>query len=508
MREIVRSENSFGHQQFAGIEWNPERLFNYHILVIENSNTIEALTFNENIEWLYKKWMIGEDVHFTIPTKTVEWNVEESLVPQVMGQQEKNEYLARKVQKLVQQQYSLQQQQKFEQEIEALATQLDTNTSQEQQHTINEAAKALDEKIKQAVALTKNISLEQKWHENGISSDAYFDLKPRITTIFDKLKKARANNYDVNYNTISPKVEAAFAQSKTAENFNETRKDLIALQKELIAIPLERWQKNELMTRLNDAFDHINGRQDAWRKTEDDKRAGHTATLQQQYDTIIPQALSSSFSDGFGMLKDLQELTNKSSIQREKRDFFYNALNEAFTTLKQKADGENEANYTLASKQVEVAIVSSQNAELFKDSRSILTAAQNELKDIRLSKKQKDELFGKIRTAFDELNKRQDAFYNERKKENRSQLENVLTNFRRILSRKIEGIENLYQAKSNIEAKKGMIKISKNSTSDLAEQFEQRLVEITQKIEEAEKDIVQLEQKVQKIEGEINEARK
>jgi hypothetical protein len=502
MREIVRSIQG-NNTQFATIEWDEKDLYNYEIIMLQSDDNDDLQPFNETIEALYKKWLVGDEISLTVKTHKYQWNLNENFVPNILNQIEKNEYLARKAQRLVQNHFSKINTEAFIAEINTINNNIDKETINEQFTAINEAAKTLDEKIKNAVALTKNISLEQKWAEEGIDTNSYLDLKFKVNAIFEKLKNIRLNAFHINYNIIAPKVEAAYAQSKIDENFSETRKDLIALQKEVLAIALERWQKNELLDRLRNAFDHINTKQDAWRLLEDTKRNEQAETLQKQYDYIVPQAVNSTFSEGFTMLKDLQDLTNKSSLPRERRELFYTTLDTAFNTIKQKADDENNANFDLANKQVELAISSSSNENLFKDARQILITAQNELKEIRIGRKQKDELFGKLRVAFDALNAEQDAYFNQKKKENRFHLEDALLNIKRICSRKKEGIETLYQAKANIEAKASIIKPDKKSDGSVANQFQERLVEITAKVEAAEKDIAQLEKKIEKMEKEL-----
>jgi hypothetical protein len=505
MREIVRSENNFKHQQFGAIDWNTENPFEYTITVFNNSNDLNQMIFNENIESLYKKWLVGETVEFTIPSTNYNWNIKENFIPTVFGIAEKNEYVARKAQKLIQLYYCTNQTALFETEIRNIENKIAETTAIENQNVLFDECKTLNEKIKIAVAKTKNITLEQKWVEDGIFNENFLALQPRINEIFEKLKHVKAAEFNINYNTIAPKVEAAYIQAKTDENFGDTRKEMIALQKEVIATPLERWQKNELMDRLGAAFDSINARQDEWRLQQDTKRAVQTEELQTEYETIIPKALESNFNDAFTMLKNLQETTNKSSILREKRDDFYKALDEAFTTIKQKADTESEANYALASKQIEVAILASNNTDLFKDARAILIDAQNDLKEIRLGKTQKDELFGKLREAFDKLNAEQDAYFVKRKSENKNKLEDLVQNLKRTLQRRKEGMESLYNAKSNIEAKASVIKVDKKSDGTIANMFTERLVEITAKVAGAEKDIADLEKKIEKIEKELTE---
>lgn len=507
MREIVRSAQE-NNAQFAAIEWNEKELFQYQVLLLQSNENEDQRLFNEAVETLYKKWLVGEESIFTIKTQSYQWNLKEQLVPTLLNQPEKNEYLARKAQKLIQQHYNNVTSEKLDAEIAALLNRLTGEVSNDQFAKINSDAKAMDEKLKNAVVASKTISEEQKWVENSIDNSTYLNLKLKLNTVFDQLKQARANSFDTNYNIIAPKVEAAYAQSRTDENFNETRKDLIALQKEVIAIPLERWQKNELMDRMRSAFDHINTKQDAWRLNQDAKRIEQTEALQKQYDLVIPQAINSPFSEGFALLKDLQDFTNKSSVLRERREQFYTALDEAFKAIKQKADSENDANFEIATRQVELAISTSANMELFKESRQILIAAQNELREIRLGKKQKDDLFGKLRVAFDTLNTEQDEFFSKRRKENRNQLADTLQQMKRILARKKEGMETLYTAKSNVESKASIIKVDKKSDGTIANQFKERIVEITAKVEAAEKDIAQLEKKIGKLEHEISESEK
>ena len=508
MREIIRSVNDT-NSQFVTIEWSTTNLtFNYTLTVVQSADCADTILFNEAVEMLYKKWLVGETVTFAVPTQQYNWNLQQQLIPTVCNTTDKNEYLARKAQKLIQQQYSQIQAAQFDAQIVDLHNALPTNATNEVVSTITLKAKQIDEAINAAIAATKNITLEQKWVEQGIDNQAYLQLKPQINAVFEKLKQLRENNYYVNYTTISPKVEAAYAQSKTDQNFNETRKDLIALQKEVIAIPLERWQKNELMDRLRTAFDHINTQQDTWRIQEDEKRNELTNALQKQYDVILPQATNSTFAEGFTLLKNLQDITNKTSVLREKRETFYTQLDAAFKTIKEKADTENEANFEIATKQIVLAITTSQSVQQFKEARQILVTAQNDLKEIRLSKQQKDDLFTKLRTAFDALNAEQDAYFKQRNQQNRSQIEDALQNLQRVLARKKDGIQTLYQAKDNVAAKTLNIKVDKKSDGSVANMFTQRLTEITAKVTEAETDIAQLEKKIEKLQKELKEEEK
>jgi hypothetical protein len=64
MREIVR--NTVGdNTQFAAIDWGNSDLFNYPVFYFESADhDADPLPFHENVEWLYKKWLTGEEVSF------------------------------------------------------------------------------------------------------------------------------------------------------------------------------------------------------------------------------------------------------------------------------------------------------------------------------------------------------------------------------------------------------------------------------------------------------------
>jgi archaellum component FlaC len=505
MREIVRSVKD-NNTQYAAIEWNEHDIYNQKLFYFESDDhAADALVFHENIEVLYKKWLLGEEVQFKIEKKQYNWNIAENLVPTIALQKDKNEYLGKKVQRKIQQQLNQKQTTIFSKTIQELRDKITTGTSNEELQAISAAAKEIDEQIKKAVAVTKNITLEQGVVQHGIGTEEYVQLKNELATLFNKLKQVKDDTAFNNYNILGARVEALYAQSKSSENYNDTRKEIIELQKELFTANLLRWQKDELIARIRSAFDTINARQDEWRSNQNVVKTEQATALQAKYDEIIPKALDLNFSDGFAMLKNLQEVTNITNLSKESRDVFYVKLNEAFTTIKTKADEENDANYTLAQKTVEVAIVSSNSTELFKDARIILTSAQNDLKEIRLNKSHKDELFGKLRTAFDELNKKQDEYFTQRKKENNEHLQNLSQTLKRALVRKEEGMERLYTAKQNIQDKTGMFKNAKPGTNDLLNQFLERLTDIDKKIAGAEKELEQLKKKIEKIEKEVTE---
>jgi hypothetical protein len=502
MREIVRS-NKNSLQQHAAIDWDSDNQLIYHITLLQNEDNNDELAFNNSVEAMYKKWLMGEDCTYTANTKSILWNVEEKPIPDFLYEPEKNERLAKTAQRRIQAAYSASNSLLYDQQLSELIQKISVATEAETILTLTNEAREIEESIRNAVQKTKLQNPKQKWATDGLLNEAYLPLKSKLNQLFDSLKDNRTNVHHANYNLVAPKVEAFFALSKAPSHFSEARKELIALQKEVAALQMERWQKNELLDRIRAAFDNINASQEASRQLQDLKRSEQTEALQKQYELIIGQANSLPFAEAFALLKDLQDTTNKAQILRDSRSTFYSRLDEAFKAIKQKADSENSANYTIASKLVSLAVETSKQADLFKDARQILISAQNDLKEIRLGRQQKDELFAVLRSAFDQLNEEQEKFYAQKRQENAGRLEEALRNLKRIVARKKEGMEALYSAKQHAESKTSIIKVDKKSDGTIANQFLNRVKELTQKIEVAESDIAQLEKKIEKMEGEL-----
>ena len=500
MREIVRSQLD-NNIQFAAINWDSTTPYNYTILLLQSDDSHDLSLFNQNIEWLYKKWLAGEETAFTETIHTHVWNTQAQPLPTLLNTAEKNEYLGRKAQKLHAQQLSQYTCNALTEKLNALTTTIQNCTDVSLVNELQQQLKTQDALVQTINNQTKALTLQQTLPEACLILPDYLTLKQQLNAAYDALKQIKTNATHANYNTIAPLVEVAYVQSKTDGNFKETRTHLVTLQKQLIATNLERWQKNELMDRLRTAFDNLNNRQDVYYTELDTEREAQTLDLQKQYDLIIPQAVNSPTTEGFELLKNLQLITNKATIQREKRDSFYTQLDEAFTKIKQQADEEQAGNYDLAKQQIKLAITDSKNMDLFKNARAILVDAQTQLRETRLSKKHKDELYTLLRDAFDELNTEQDTYYQQKQKENKDKLADVLQHLKRNLARKQEGIETLYHAKTNIESKTLVIKVDKQSNGSIAAQFNERLTSITTKVADAEKEIEQLQKKIVKMEA-------
>lgn len=86
----------------------------------------------------------------------------------------------------------------------------------------------------------------------------------------------------------------------------------------------------------------------------------------------------------------------------------FNTLKEKSLTLKDEVKAELEENYNNFRPRIEETFKTVQEAKNFKEIRNTLINFQNELKNIDLLKSVKDELFEKIQSSFEDLNKKQE----------------------------------------------------------------------------------------------------
>lgn len=503
MREIVRCIQA-DVMQYVGVDWASKIGNVYTLLCFNYAADQDELLYNQNVEILYKKWLVGENCSFTIDPTYYNWDIVQELQPKIVAIEDKAVYLMKKAIKAEQELQSKVVKADILGAIAAIEKDIPNIKSIDEQNNILKQIKNIEDTANTYVANATQYHADALQLKCLLVHD-YDAVKEKIKAIYDLIKVAIKDVHYNNYNLIAPKVEVAYIQSKTDDNYKETRNHLVTIQQEVIQCNLERWQKNELMDRMRTAFDNLNTRQNAWRATQDEIRNAAAAQLAVVYTHTLLQLDELNFNDAFNLLKTLQEKTNKCNLTKEDRAKYYVQLDNAFTLIKEKANLEQDANYAKATELVHAGIASSKAADQFKAARALLTQLQDELKGIRLQKEQKDELFGLIRVAFKALNDEQDAYYAHKRKQNAHQAQHLLHTLEQALQRKQDGMEKLYQAKSNIESKTGMIKISKNSTSDLLQQFNERLADMNTKIAAAQKDVQQLETKITKLRKEITE---
>ncbi len=114
-------------------------------------------------------------------------------------------------------------------------------------------------------------------------------------------------------------------------------------------------------------------------------------------------------------LIDAQRIISTKTLKRSQQEELYQMIRSGFDILltkqekeKEKFNQEANQNYEKIAPLVENAINIANSTDSFKEAREVLTAAQNSVRDVLLTKEQRDELFGKLRIVFNEINKKND----------------------------------------------------------------------------------------------------
>ncbi len=227
--------------------------------------------------------------------------------------------------------------------------------------------------------------------------------KNEIQSFFDSYKKKIDN-----IQRIQPKWQ----------NLRSARQKLLSLQKELNTPPefIPRGVLENIQRMIADALSAITQSQIAERENYEMECSDNYLQLKSFFENII-QTLESSedLTKSRQQLIDAQRIISTKTLKRSQQEELYQMIRSGFDILltkqekeKEKFNQEANQNYEKIAPLVENAINIANSTDSFKEAREVLTAAQNSVRDVLLTKEQRDELFGKLRIVFNEINKKND----------------------------------------------------------------------------------------------------
>ena len=209
-----------------------------------------------------------------------------------------------------------------------------------------------------------------------------------------------------------------------SDDFRGLKDKLINLQAEIRNAKLTREVRDELNTRLQDAFTMLHIRQDA---VFTEKR--QTAETQFQdfsnraKEILIQANESTDYNKVRADIKQIQAEIRDSALFQEQRESLRNMIQEAFETVNNRQDQErltfeSEAknNYDRLKKLVDDGLAQANESNEYKETREYLKKIQSEFRGIKLLKEQREVLYNRLQSAFDILNTRVDIYFREKKK--------------------------------------------------------------------------------------------
>jgi hypothetical protein len=227
-----------------------------------------------------------------------------------------------------------------------------------------------------------------------------------------------------NFIRLKPMVESAIELAQTTTNYQEAKEKLIQLQNEFKGIKLIKEQREQLYQKLQDSFNIINSRLNEEKENNRQLAENQYPVLQERADKLLQfSGETSDFRTAREQLKELQWELRESKLFKEQKDIIYQILQDIFTLINLRQDMdrkqfEEEAarNYIELGKMVEHGLAQSQETTEYKETREYLKKIQSEFRGRKMIKEQREELYSRLQTSFDVLNKRVDTFFREKKK--------------------------------------------------------------------------------------------
>lgn len=274
--------------------------------------------------------------------------------------------------------------------------------------------KEMRNRHKEISSIMQNLSLPQ---EN--TQELSDKLNSALELVIARQKaeyEANQKEFNENYDRIKVIVNSAVDASKTEPEYKKSREALLAAQNEFKSAKLLREHKEEFIQLINNAFEDLNKRQMEERENYEMECIENYHSLKAKVDEAISFANSSpNFTNARKALIEAQGEIKGKRLKREQRDSLYQVIRDCFDALNVRQseerismDSESEANYAKIKKVVDEAISFAQNVnDNFKEARETLISAQGAIKNTRLRKEQRDELYAAIRSVFEEVNSKQ-----------------------------------------------------------------------------------------------------
>lgn len=378
----------------------------------------------------------------------------------------------------------------------------------------DEAINFVKETSEFKAARERLIELQKELKGTQLKRDEKDKLFAQIQEFFEGVNKKQAEyresfeaEFNENLGKIMPRVEEVLNNVKSLTIFKDARQQLIDLQNELKGLRIKREKKDEIFSTIREAFNDLNARQDEERKAFDSVADANYATIKPEVleavefakTNVEPSIAREKLIQTQAKLKDLQ-------LRRTQRDELYGMMREVFESLtgssqadKEQFEKEANENYGKLEIKVSEAIANVEYSNDFKDIREGLIAVQDEIKIVRLKKDQRNELFKRIRKAFEIFDAKRNEYMDKRRSEKSGKLSQILVNLKDRLSKLEEYETNDKNALAQVEAK-----LAENAGDEVAAAEKINLLD---KINERVEKLNDIKSRIESIEKELNEGK-
>lgn len=277
--------------------------------------------------------------------------------------------------------------------------------------------------------------------------DEFFSF---IQAAFLAINEKQANereNFEMecieNYHSLKKTIQNACEFAKTSNRFSDARKKLIETQQDIKGRRLRREQRDELYQTIRVHFEELNLRQSADRSVNEEEISENYAKLAKTVNEAIDFANNTEeYSEARARLISAQNEIKALKLNRGQRDELYSQIRGVFTAMNENQSSEREAyeneaedNYAKLTDKVNNSFELVLGLTDFRLIRDNLLAIQGEVRLMRLKRGQRNELFSRLREAFNLFDKRRDEFFSGRREERKRKFVTVLDNMNAKISR-------------------------------------------------------------------------
>jgi hypothetical protein len=292
-----------------------------------------------------------------------------------------------------------------------------------------------------------------------MSRDQKNELFGLIQNSFDKLlllRELEQENFkkvsEINYNNLKSIVEIALQKFTNTGSLTEKKEILISAKSEFRGLKLLREQREELYSRLQSAFDELKNLHENQKKNIETESLQNYLLLKQKLeDTLAETSKIDDFNEARKLLSSLHEKIRAVRIGFEQRTELVSVIQNEFERLRKKHEEEKlnyekecAENYNLVEPQLDFLLKDINNKGDLRTAKKNLIDFQYGIRGKSFLKEQRDEIWNKLRGAFDDLNRKLDGDKKEFERESEQ-------NYKELKKQVDEGYK---QANESVEYKK------------------------------------------------------
>ncbi len=381
---------------------------------------------------------------------------------------------------------------------------------------VDEAIKAIDEIADVKDAREKLISVQGEMNSLTLKRENKDELIQKFNIAFQNLNKRQAEEWEKyemecseNYLNLKAKVDFAVTFSTTHPIFKECREKLIEAQKEFKGLRLKKDNREELYSRIQEAFTALNVRQDT-------EREGFDQEADDNYEKVKPVVTDAvtfannvtNFKQGREALMDAQAAIKGMKLRKDHRDELYATIRESFDALNARQSEEREVfdketaeNYAKLDEQLVKCADELNNDPEFNKIRDILIAVQGDVKLLNLKREQRNQLFTRIREQFSILDTKRKEYRENKASEKANKLTNIYSNLQNKLGRVEESIS--WDIKSLNFQKEKLQNINADEDPNIIEDINNKIAIFEERIKEKETSIEDIKKRIEDISKEM-----